>query len=100
LASEPEPIGCTFALLKGNDQKFLGISKDQIIQGVKASEDWQLQVEDWRHSIAKLAEEFTQGKAILHSFNTAQFNYQSDLIPFNRWNEQQDIQRLKEAKKG
>ena len=99
LASEPQPTGCAFAILKGNEQKFLGISKNQIIQGVKVSENWQLQVEEWRQSVDNLAQEFIQGKAILHSFNTAQFNYQTDLIPLNRWNEQLDIQRLKEAKK-
>jgi RecB family exonuclease len=98
LASDPQPTGCAFALLKGNEQKFLGISNNKIIPGVKASENWQLQVEKWRQSIDALAQEFVQGKAILHCFNKDQFNYQTELIPLNRWNEQPDIQRLNEAK--
>ena len=99
LASNPQPTGCAFALLKGNEQKYIGISKDQIVDGVKAAENWQQQVEHWRQSIENLAQEFVEGKAILHCFNKDQFNYQTDLIPINRWNEQQDIERLKEAKK-
>jgi probable DNA repair protein len=98
LACDPQPTGCAFALLNGNEQKFLGISNNKIIPGVKASENWQLQVEEWRQSIDALAQEFVQGKAILHCFNKDQFNYQTDLIPLNRWNEQPDIQRLNEAK--
>jgi ATP-dependent helicase/nuclease subunit B len=99
LASNPQPTGCAFALLKGNEQKYIGISKDPIVDGVKASENWQQQVEYWRLSIENLAQEFVEGKAILHCFNKDQFNYQTDLIPLNRWNEQQDVERLKEAKK-
>ena len=46
-----------------------------------------------------MAQEFIQGKALLHSYNTSQFNFQAELLPLNRWHEQQDIKRLTEAKK-
>lgn len=100
LASNPQPTGCAFASLKGNEQKFLGISKDLMIDGIKPAENWQMQLQEWQQSINNLAHEFIEGKALLHSFNTTEFNYQADLLPFNRWNEQPDIKRLIEAKKG
>lgn len=98
LATKPQPIGCTFACLKGNEQKFLGVSEDPILPGVKPSDDWELQQQEWQQACNNLAQEFVQGKAILHNFNTAEFNYQTDLLPLNRWHEQQDIKRLIEEK--
>lgn len=98
LAADSQPSGCAFAILKGDEQKFIGISKEKIVDGVKPSDSWQLQIEEWQQSLEKLALEFVDGKALLHNFNKDQFNYQSDLIPLNRWHEQQDIARLREAK--
>lgn len=99
LASNPQPQGCAFASLKGNEQKFIGISNNHIIKGIKVADNWDLQLQDWQQSIDNLAQEFIQGKALLHSYNTAQFNFQAELLPLNRWHEQQDIKRLTEAKK-
>jgi len=97
LATDPHPAGCAFASLKGNEQKFSGISEDPIINGIKPSNDWQLQLQQWQLAINNLAQEFIDGKAILENFNPAEFNYQTDLLPFNRWHEQQDIKRLIKA---
>lgn len=94
LATNPQPMGCSFACLKGNEQKFIGISKDLMIQGVTPSDDWNVQLQEWQLATNNLAKEFVEGKAILENYNTAEFNYQADLLPFNRWNERQDIQRL------
>ena len=99
LASNPQPQGCAFASLKGNEQKFIGISNNHIIKGIKVADNWDLQLQDWQQSIDNLAQEFIQGKALLHSYNTAKFNFQAELLPLNRWHEQQDIKRLTEAKK-
>lgn len=99
LASNPQPQGCAFASLKGNEQKFIGISNNHIIKGIKVADNWDLQLQNWQQSIDNLAQEFIKGKALLHSYNTAQFNFQAELIPLNRWHEQQDIKRLIEAKK-
>ena len=99
LASNPQPQGCAFASLKGNEQKFIGISNNHIIKGIKVADNWDLQLQDWQQSIDNLAQEFIKGKALLHSYNTAQFNFQAELLPLNRWHEQQDIKRLTEAKK-
>ena len=98
LATKPQPMGCVFACLKGNEQQFLGISKDLMIDGAKPSNDWDIQLKEWQQATNNLAEEFIQGKAVLEVYNTAEFNYQADLLPFNRWNERQDIQRLVRAK--
>ena len=98
LATNPQPMGCVFACLKGNEQQFLGISKDLMVDGAKPSNDWDVQIKEWQQATNKLAEEFIQGKAILEVYNTAEFNYQADLLPFNRWHERQDIQRLVKAK--
>lgn len=99
LATDPSPQGCAFASLKGNDPKFIGLSKDPIIDGIKPCEDWPLQLKLWQQAIQNLADEFVDGQALLHNFNDAEFNYQADLLPFNRWNEQQEIQRLVDADK-
>ena len=87
-------MGCSFGCLKGNEQKFIGISKDLMIEGVTPSVDWDVQLQEWQLATNNLAKEFVEGKAILENYNTAEFNYQADLLPFNRWNERQDIQRL------
>lgn len=98
LATKPHPNGCAFASLKANEQKFIGISKDLIIEGVKPAENWEVQLQQWQQVTNQLAEEFIQGKAILENYNTAEFNYQADLLPLNRWYERQDVQQLAEAK--
>jgi probable DNA repair protein len=98
LATNPQPMGCVFACLKGNEQQFLGISKDLMVDGAKPSNDWDVQLKEWQQATNNLAEEFIQGKAILEVYNTTEFNYQADLLPFNRWHERQDIQRLVKAK--
>jgi hypothetical protein len=98
LATNPQPMGCVFACLKGNEQQFLGISKDLMVDGAKPSNDWDMQLKEWQQATNNLAEEFIQGKAILEVYNTTEFNYQADLLPFNRWHERQDIQRLVKAK--
>jgi len=100
LATNPSPQGCAFALLKGNEPKFIGLSKEPMVDGIKTCEDWPLQLRLWEKAIQNLADEFIEGQALLYNFNDTEFNYQSDLLPFNRWNEQQEIQRLIEAKKG
>ena len=100
LALDPQPQGCAFASLKGGDQKFIGISNNLMIKGVKPIDHWDIQLEEWQRSINNLAQEFIEGKALLQDFNKAQFNYQTELLPLNRWYEQQDIIRLAEVKKG
>ena len=67
LASNPQPQGCAFASLKGNEQKFIGISNNHMIKGIKVADNWDLQLQDWQQSIDNLAQEFIQGKALLHS---------------------------------
>ena len=57
-----------------------------------------MQLQQWQQVTNQLAEEFIQGKAILENYNTAEFNYQADLLPLNRWYERQDVQQLAEAK--
>ena len=99
LASDPQPQGCAFASLKVSEQQFIGISNNHMINGVKIADNWDLQLQNWQQSIDNLAQEFIQGKALLHNFNTAQFNFQDELLPLNRWHEQQDIKRLTEIKK-
>jgi probable DNA repair protein len=99
LASDPQPKGCAFASLKGSEQKFVGISNNLMIRGVKPTDHWDIQLEQWHSSINNLAQEFIQGKALLQDFNKTQFNFQTELLPLNRWHEQQDIKRLAEAKK-
>jgi probable DNA repair protein len=94
LASQPSPEGCFFANLKGTKFKFLGLSKDSVISGIKPVDDWQLQIDQWQTAIDHLAHEFIQGKASVTPYHDSDFNYQSELFPLNRWHERNDIQRL------
>ena len=94
MASEPMPEGCFFGHLKGTKFKFLGLSKDPIITGIKPADDWQLQIDKWQTALNHLAQEFIQGKASVIKYHDSEFNFQTELLPLNRWHEQDDIQRL------
>jgi hypothetical protein len=94
LASEPTPEGCFFGHLKGTKFKFLGLSKEPVITGLKIADDWQLQVNEWQTAINHLAQEFIQGKASLIKYHDSEFNLQTELLPLNRWHERNDIERL------
>ena len=94
LASEPMPEGCFFGHLKGTKFKFLGVSKDPVITGLKPANDWQLQVDEWQVAINQLAQEFIQGKAAVIKYHESEFSYQTELLPLNRWHERNDVQRL------
>jgi ATP-dependent helicase/nuclease subunit B len=94
MASEPMPEGCFFGHLKGTKFKFLGLSKDPIITGIKPADDWQLQIDNWQTALNQLAQEFIQGKASVIKYHDSEFNFQTELLPLNRWHEQDDIQRL------
>ena len=99
LASEPKPEGCFFANLKGTKFKFLGLSKDPIISGLKPADNWQLQIDEWQTAVDNLAQEFLAGKASVTQYNKNEFNYQTELLPLNRWHERNDIQRLLKGSK-
>jgi hypothetical protein len=94
LASEPTPEGCFFGHLKGTKFKFLGLSKEPVITGLKIADNWQLQVNEWQTAINHLAQEFIQGKASLTKYHDSEFNLQTELLPLNRWHERNDIERL------
>ena len=94
MASEPMPEGCFFGHLKGTKFKFLGLSKDPIIMGIKPADDWQLQIDKWQTALNHLAQEFIQGKASVIKYHDSEFNFYTELLPLNRWHEQDDIQRL------
>ena len=99
LASEPMPEGCFFGHLKGTKFKFLGLSKEPVITGLKIADDWQLQINEWQTAINHLAQEFIQGKASLIKYHDSEFNFQTELLPLNRWHERNDIERiLKDSK--
>jgi len=99
LASEPKPEGCFFGHLKGTKFKYIGLSKDPIITGLKPADDWQLQIDEWQTAINQLAQEFIQGKASVIKYHDSEFNYQTELLPLNRWHERNDIERLLKGSK-
>ncbi len=99
LASEPKPVGCFFGHLKGTKFKYIGLSKDPIITGLKPADDWQLQIDEWQTAINQLAQEFIQGKASVIKYHDSEFNYQTELLPLNRWHELHDVQRLLKGSK-
>ena len=99
LASEPKPEGCFFGHLKGTKFKYIGLSKDPVITGLKPADDWQVQIDEWQTAINHLAQEFVQGKASVIKYHDSEFNYQTELLPLNRWHERNDIERLLKGSK-
>ncbi|HIG67526.1 MAG TPA: hypothetical protein EYQ44_06895 [Porticoccaceae bacterium] len=91
LASEPQAKGCAFAQVKAGKIKFTGISASDLIADVKPLETWDSQVVQWEHAIGALAEEFTSGVTQVEVFDSGSFQFQSYLLPLNRWHEESDI---------
>ena len=91
LASEPHASGCAFAQVKAGKIKFTGVSASDLIPEVKPLETWDIQVAQWEHTIGVLAEEFTCGVAQVEVFDSGSFQFQSYLLPLNRWHEESDI---------
>ncbi|MDG2501910.1 MAG: PD-(D/E)XK nuclease family protein [Porticoccaceae bacterium] len=91
LSSDPIAHGCAFAQIKGGLIKFVGVSDGQLIPGEKSVEDWPAQVDQWRTALSNLASEFTAGHAIMEVFDKGAFNFQTDLLPLNRWLEEPEI---------
>jgi probable DNA repair protein len=91
LASEPQAKGCAFAQVKAGKIKFTGISESELIADVKPLDSWDAQVSQWQSAIKGLADEFTSGVAQVEVFDTGSFQYQTHLLPLNRWHEESDI---------
>jgi len=61
---EVEPDGIAFGVLRSNDIKYQGISKQELsMAGVKPLEDWNTVYEGWRQGLERLAEDFAEGVA-------------------------------------
>jgi probable DNA repair protein len=91
LSSNPIANGCAFAQIKGGLVKFIGVSDSQLIADEKAAEDWPAQIDEWRIALANLADEFCSGYANMEVFDKGAFNFQTDLLPLNRWLEEPEI---------
>ena len=91
LASEPQAKGCAFAQVKAGKIKFAGVSVSELITDVKPLDSWDVQVPQWRSAITVLADEFSAGVAQVEVFDSSNFQYQSHLLPLNRWHEECDI---------
>lgn len=91
LASEPRANGCAFAQVKAGKIKFAGVSISELIPDVNPLDSWDTQVALWQSAITGLANEFTTGIAQVEVFDSASFQYQSHLLPLNRWHEASEI---------
>jgi ATP-dependent helicase/nuclease subunit B len=91
LSSNPIANGCAFAQIKGGLIKFIGVSDSQLIADEKPAEDWPAQIDEWRIALANLADEFSSGYANMEVFDKGAFNFQTDLLPLNRWLEEPEI---------
>ena len=80
-----------FAQIKGGLVKFIGVSDSQLIADEKPVEDWPAQIDQWRTALANLADEFCSGYANMEVFDKGAFNFQTDLLPLNRWLEEPEI---------
>jgi len=84
----PSVNGCAFAQLKTGNIKFFGLSDSGLIPYEKNHEDWSSLINKWRDSIDKLAREFSTGRADVKIFHKSSFDFQTDLLPLNRWPEE------------
>lgn len=94
IAGSPEVTGCAFAQIKGGDLKFVGLSEhSKAIDEKSGVEDWPLQVDQWKESLAGLAIEFANGGASMNITNQTLFTQQEWLQPLNRHAERNLIQQ-------
>ena len=100
LASAPQAKGCAFAQVKAGKIRFTGVSLNELIPDVEAIDTWDIQVAQWQSAITGLADEFNAGVAQVEVFDSSNFQYQSHLLPLNRWHEESDInsELLKKSK--
>ena len=94
IAGSPEVTGCAFAQIKGGDLKFVGLSQQTAAIDPKSGvEDWPLQVDQWKASLAGLAIEFANGGASMNITNQTLFTQQDWLQPLSRHAERNIIQQ-------
>ena len=98
-ALTPAVNGCAFAQLKTGNIKFFGLSDSGLIPYEKNHEDWSSLINKWRDSIDKLAREFATGHADVEIFHKSSFDFQTDLLPLNRWLEETLINKKLSALK-
>lgn len=98
-ALTPAVNGCAFAQLKTGNIKFFGLSDSGLIPYEKNHEDWSSLIIKWRDSIDKLAREFVTGRADVKIFHKSNFDFQTDLLPLNRWPEEALINKKLSALK-
>ena len=98
-ALEPKVNGCAFAQLKTGNIKFFGLSDSELIPYEKPHEDWPSLIKQWCDSIDKLAKEFSAGHADVEIFHKSTFDFQTDLLPLNRWPEETLINKKLSALK-
>jgi len=91
LATVPHAKGCAFAQLKAGKIRFTGVSLSELIPDVEPLDTWDIQVAQWQSAITGLADEFSAGVAQVEVFDSSNFQYQSHLLPLNRWHEESDI---------
>jgi hypothetical protein len=87
--------------VKAGKIKFSGVSISELIPDVNPLDSWDTQVALWQSAITGLANEFTTGIAQVEVFDSASFQYQSHLLPLNRWHEASEINtdQLNKSKK-
>ncbi|MDG0969161.1 MAG: PD-(D/E)XK nuclease family protein [Porticoccaceae bacterium] len=94
VASEPPVDGCAFAQIRGGAVKFLGLADEGLLAPRNNNSDWKTSVTEWQLGITSLAQEFSQGIATMEVYNPSVFQYQSNLLPLNRWSEVDFINEL------
>jgi ATP-dependent helicase/nuclease subunit B len=93
-ATETLVNGCAFAQIIGGKIRFTGISDSLLIEGEKASGDWEQSVSQWHSSISLLAHEFTAGVAQMEVIHPSGVIYHTHLLPLNRWSEESIINKI------
>lgn len=88
-AKANEPVnGVSFAVINAKQQAWDGLGELQgdsgFQTGVKASENWAAQLEEWRSVLQKLADDFMNGDARVDFVDKKHEGYAEDLLPLNR----------------
>lgn len=89
-----QPVAAiAFAQINAHNQAWLSSGNPQSpLPGLKPSpEDWPQQLDSWRATLSRLAQEFIAGDARLDFANTDARNYATELLPLNRLLEQPDL---------
>ena len=99
---QPLPSAVSFAVINAETRKFVAVTENpSLIPGYRLSshhkdklpEHWPDLIAQWRTTLTDITRSYLDGGADITVYNSTAFNYQSELLPLNRWLEREQLER-------